>query len=164
MKSNASIAAASDGASGSSFPSPDWEWEWARAMAALWGTVRLESCFPPFLRRGAVLVRVRGLLRLGRRKKKGGGRRRGRGVLAMGMVVGMVGMRRVWGGGLIRIFFFGGREGGVVGEVQFGALELPKEGRASTFFDTLFRVALGFFERTAVHFHVLVLQFWLQFW
>lgn len=135
MKSNASIAAASDGASGSSFPSPDWEWEWARAMAALWGTVRLESCFPPFLRRGAVLVRVRGLLRLGRRKKKGGGRRRGRGVLAMGMVVGMVGMRRVWGGGLIRIFFFGGREGGVVGEVQFGAFGAKggRGSRASTF-------------------------------
>lgn len=42
-------------------------------------------------------------------------------------------------------------------------LELRKVGRASTFFDTLFRVALGFFERTAVHFHVLVSQFLIMF-
>ncbi len=28
-------------------------------MEALWGTVRLESCFPPFLRRGGVLVKRR---------------------------------------------------------------------------------------------------------
>lgn len=126
MKSNASIAAASDGASGSSFPSPDWEWEWARAMAALWGTVRLESCFPPFLRSGAVLVRVRGLLRLGRRKKKGGGEEEG----AVGFGDGGDGGDEEGAGGRFysHLFFFGGREGGVVGEVQFGAFG-AKEGR-----------------------------------
>lgn len=36
----------------------DWDW----ALEALRGTVRLESCFPPFLRRGGVLVRVRAVV------------------------------------------------------------------------------------------------------
>lgn len=63
-------------------------------MAAWWEVVCLEPCFPPFLRRGDVLVRVR----LGR--KGGWVRREGRGrrILAVMVVVVVVGMRRVRGG------------------------------------------------------------------
>lgn len=80
--------------------------------------MRLESCFPPFLRRGVVVVRVRGRVegvlgpwgrRAGERKGGGGWRGRGRvwesgamsvvgsfaGIAALGAVVEVLGVFNV---------------------------------------------------------------------
>lgn len=51
----------------------DWDWDWDWALEALRGTVRLESCFPPFLRRGRVLVRVRAVVVVKEEEEEEGG-------------------------------------------------------------------------------------------